>query len=77
VQWVVELAGRLNFANFGWTADSVKVGERITATGSPTDVAPSEYSFAASSGPRLRALGGEEAVEEDRRRRAQQRNQKQ
>jgi len=83
VQWVVELAGRLNLANFGWTAESVKVGERITVAGHPTHGSGSQRIFfrriVRSDGTELLAANEERqnAVEEDRRRRAQQRNRKQ
>jgi hypothetical protein len=35
-KWTVEFAGRLNLSEFGWTADSIKPGEKITVTGNPT-----------------------------------------
>src|SRR5206468_11415301 len=35
-KWTVEFAGRLNLSEAGWTAESVKAGERITVTGNPT-----------------------------------------
>lgn len=82
-RWVVELAGRLNLADVGWTAESVKVGERITVTGNPTHGGGSQRIFfrriVRSDGTELLAANEErqDAVEEDRRRRAQQRNRKQ
>ena len=36
VKWTVEFSGRLNLSNVGWTADSIKSGERVTVTGNPT-----------------------------------------
>jgi len=33
---VVEVAGRLNLSGVGWTAESIKAGERITVIGNPT-----------------------------------------
>ena len=35
-KWTVEFAGRLNLSNVGWTAESIKAGERVTVTGNPT-----------------------------------------
>src|SRR5262245_17103846 len=35
-KWTVEFSGRLNLSNVGWTADSIKSGERVTVTGNPT-----------------------------------------
>lgn len=35
-KWEVEFAGRLNLSEVGWTADSIKAGERVTVTGNPT-----------------------------------------
>jgi len=35
-RWVVEFAGRLNLSEVGWTADSIKAGERVSVTGNPT-----------------------------------------
>jgi hypothetical protein len=45
VPWVVEFAGRLNLSEFGWTADSVKPGERVTVTGNPTDTGSQRMFF--------------------------------
>lgn len=38
-KWTVEFAGRLNLSEIGWTADSIKVKERLTVTGNPTHAA--------------------------------------
>jgi hypothetical protein len=35
-KFVVEFAGRLNLSEVGWTADTIKTGERVTVTGNPT-----------------------------------------
>ena len=35
-KWVVEFAGRLNLSEVGWTAESIKAGERVSVTGNPT-----------------------------------------
>jgi len=78
--WVVEFAGRLNLSEFGWTADSIKAGERITVTGNPTHTGSQRMFFRKL----VRADGTEllpgnaqrlDAVEEERRRRARERNQ--
>jgi len=36
VTWVVEFAGRLNLSEIGWSADSIRSGEKVTVTGNPT-----------------------------------------
>lgn len=80
VQWVVELAGRLNLSEFGWTADSIKRGERVTVTGNPTHTGSQRMFFRKL----VRADGSEmlpgnaqrlDAIEEQRRQRARERNQ--
>jgi len=45
VKWVVEFDGRLNLSNFGWTADSIKSGERVTVTGNPSHTEPNRIFF--------------------------------
>src|SRR5436853_7801422 len=35
-KWTVEFAGSLNLSNVGWTAGSIKAGERVTVFGNPT-----------------------------------------
>jgi hypothetical protein len=35
-RWVVEFAGRLNLSEVGWTADSIRAGEKVSVTGNPT-----------------------------------------
>jgi hypothetical protein len=81
VQWVVEFAGRLNLSEFGWTADSLKPGERVTVTGNPTHTGSPRIFFRRI----VRADGTEllpgnaqrlETIEEQRRRRARERQQK-
>jgi hypothetical protein len=78
--WVVEFAGRLNLSEFGWTADSIKAGERITVTGNPTHTGSDRMFFRKI----VRADGTEllpgnaqrlNEIDEARRRRAQERNQ--
>src|SRR5213592_152413 len=44
-KWAVEFAGRLNLAEVGWTADSIKAGERVTVTGNPTHDGASQRMF--------------------------------
>ena len=79
--WIVEFAGRLNLSEFGWTADSIKAGERVTVTGNPTHAGSQRMFFRGL----VRADGTEllpgnaqrlDTVEEERRRRARQRDQK-
>ena len=80
VKWTVEFAGRLNLSNVGWTADSIKAGERVTVTGNPTHTGSQRMSFRRL----VRADGTEllpavaqrlNVIEEERRQRARQRNQ--
>jgi hypothetical protein len=79
--WVVEFAGRLNLSEFGWTAGSIKAGEWVTVTGNPTHTGSQRVFFRRL----VRADGTEllpgnaqrlDTVEEERRRRARQRDQK-
>ena len=76
--WVVEFAGRLNLSEVGWTAESIKAGERVTVTGNPTHTGSQRMFF----GKLVRADGTEllpagpqrlNAIEEERRQRALQR----
>jgi len=80
VPWVVEFAGRLNLSEFGWTADSIKPGERVTVTGNPTHTGSQRMFFRRL----VRADGTEllpgnaqrlNVIEEERRRRARERDQ--
>lgn len=80
VPWVVEFAGRLNLSEFGWTADSIKPGERVTVTGNPTHTGSQRMFFrrlVRTDGTEL--LPGtaqrQNAIDEERRRRALERNQ--
>ena len=80
VKWEVEFAGRLNLSNVGWTAESIKAGERVTVTGNPSRTSSSRMFFrklVRADGTEL--LPGDaqrlNAVEEERRQRALQRNQ--
>src|SRR5262245_50227711 len=80
VKWAVEFAGRLNLSEAGWTAESIKSGERVTVTGNPTHTGSQRLFFRKL----VRADGTEllpgaaqrvNAIEEERRKRAQERNQ--
>jgi len=80
VKWTVEFAGRLNLSEVGWTADSVKAGERITVTGNPTHTGSQRMFFrrlVRADGTELLPAGPQRlnAIEEERRQRALQRNQ--
>src|SRR4051812_22606085 len=44
-RWTVEFAGRLNLSEVGWTADSIKNGERVVVTGNPAHSIPARLSF--------------------------------
>ena len=79
-QWTVEFAGRLNLSEVGWTADSVKAGERITVTGNPTHTGSQRLFFrrlVRPDGTELLPAGPQrlKTIEEERRQRALQRNQ--
>src|SRR5258707_665956 len=44
-KWTVEFAGRLNLSNVGWTAESIRAGERVTVTGNPTHTGSDRIAF--------------------------------
>ena len=78
VKWNVEFAGRLNLEESGWTANSIKPGERVKVTGNPAWTSPQRMAFVKL----VRADGTEldqgaaqrlSAVEEERRQRADKR----
>jgi hypothetical protein len=78
VKWVVEFAGRLNLSEVGWTADSIKAGERLTVTGNPTWDGTQRVFFrriVKTDGSELLPGAAQRlnAIEEERRQRAQQR----
>jgi hypothetical protein len=80
VKWTVEFAGRLNLSEVGWTADSIKSGERITVTGNPAHSIPARLSFlriVRADGSVLLPAGPQraDAIEEERRERARLRSQ--
>jgi hypothetical protein len=79
-KWVVEFDGRLNLSNFGWTESSIKSGEHVTVTGNPSHNEANRIFFLKlvhADGTEL-VRGGQRAnaIEEDRRQRARQREQK-
>jgi len=78
-KWVVEFAGRLNLSNVGWTADSIKSGERVTVTGNPTHTGSDRIAFKRlvhADGTELLPAAPQrsQTLEEERRQRALQRN---
>ena len=81
-KWTVEFAGRLNLSEVGWTAESLKAGERVTVTGNPTHTASQRMAFVRivkADGSVLLPAATQRAdtLEEERRERARQRNQPQ
>jgi hypothetical protein len=81
-KWTVEFAGRLNLSEVGWTADSIKAGERVTLTGNPTHaegtnrVAFKKLVRADGSELLPGAAQRESLIEQERRERAKARQQK-
>jgi Family of unknown function (DUF6152) len=80
VKWTVEFAGRLNLSEVGWTAESVKSGERVIVTGNPAHTIPARMSFlrlVRPDGTVLLPAGPQraDAIEEERKERARLRNQ--
>ena len=79
-KWVVEFDGRLNLSNFGWTESSIKSGERVTVTGNPSHTESNRLFFLKlvhADGTEL-IRGAQQrlnSLEEDRRQRAQHRDQ--
>ena len=79
-KWTVEFAGRLNLSEVGWTAESIKAGERVTVTGNPTHTASNGMFFrklVRSDGSELlpAAAQRESVIEQERRERAKARQQ--
>ena len=79
VKWTVEFAGRLNLSEVGWTPESIRAGERVTVSGNPTWTRSSRLFFrriVRADGTVL--LPGDtqrlNAIEEERRQRARERN---
>jgi hypothetical protein len=78
-KWTVEFAGRLNLSNVGWTAESIKSGERVTVSGNPTHTGSDRMFFRKlvhADGTELLPAGPQRAnaLEEERRQRARQRD---
>jgi hypothetical protein len=80
VTWVVEFAGRLNLSEVGWTADSIRSGERVTVTGNPTHTPSPRLAFqriVKADGTELLPAAAQRnrALEEERQERARRRTQ--
>ncbi|HET9386346.1 MAG TPA: DUF6152 family protein [Gemmatimonadales bacterium] len=78
VTWNVEFAGRLNLEEAGWTADSIKAGELVKVTGNPTWTGSQRMAFVRlvrADGTTLEPGRAQRlnAIEEERRQRAKQR----
>lgn len=81
VTWTVEMAGLLSLTRQGWTEKSITVGEQLTIIGNPTHTGSSRMAFdrlIRANGTELRDPGenNESTIEEQRRERALQRQQK-
>jgi hypothetical protein len=80
VKWEVEFAGRLNLAKGGWTAHTIKPGERVTVMGNPTHSGSARLAFlrlVRADGTELARPGDKklDTIEEARRQRARERSQ--
>jgi hypothetical protein len=80
VKWNVEFAGRLNLEEAGWTADSIKPGERVKVTGNPAWKSEQRMAFVKlvrADGTTLEPGNAQRlsAIEEERQQRAKQREQ--
>jgi len=78
--WTVEFAGRLNLAEGGWTAETVKPGERIKVTGNPARQNDRQMSFSKivkADGTELLPVQAQRVntIEAERQERARQRGQ--
>ena len=78
-KWTVEFAGRLNLSEIGWTAESLKAGEKVSVTGNPTHTPSQRIAFVRlvkADGSVLLPAGAQraDALEEERRERARRRN---
>jgi hypothetical protein len=78
--WTVEFAGRLNLIESGWTADTIKPGERIKVSGNPARKGERQMAFrriVKADGTELLPTQAKRltAIEEERRERARQREQ--
>ena len=82
VTWTVEFEGLLSLSEFGWTADTIKAGERVTISGNPTHTRSPRMYFRklirADGSELLRGYNQRSlTVEEQRRQRAIKRDQRQ
>jgi len=80
VTWVVEFAGRLNLSEIGWSADSIRSGEKLTVTGNPTHEPSARLAFqriVKADGSELLPAAAQrsDTLEEERRERAKRRAQ--
>ena len=80
VTWVVEFAGRLNLSEIGWSAESIRSGEKLTVTGNPTHEPLPRLAFqriVKADGTELvpAAAQRNDTLEEERRERAKRRTQ--
>jgi hypothetical protein len=78
VIWVIEFAGRLNLSEVGWTANSIKSGEKVTVSGNPTHAPGPRLAFqriVKADGTELLPAAAQrnQTLEEERRERAKRR----
>lgn len=81
VAWTVEMPGLLSLTRLGWTEKTVEVGDRLTVNGNPTHTGSARVAFkkiVLANGTELLDPNEDRAgtVEEQRRERARQRQQK-
>jgi len=79
-KWTVEFAGRLNLMEGGWTVETIKPGERIKVSGNPARKSERQMAFrriVKADGTELLPTQAKRvnAIEQERRERARQRNQ--
>lgn len=79
-KWTVEFAGRLNLMEGGWTVETIKPGERIKVSGNPARKSDRQMAFrriVKADGTELLPTQAKRvnAIEQERRERARQRNQ--
>jgi hypothetical protein len=79
-KWTVEFAGRLNLMEGGWTVETIKPGERIKISGNPARKSDRQMAFrriVKADGTELLPTQAKRvnAIEQERRERARQRNQ--
>jgi len=80
VTWVIEFAGRLNLSEMGWSAESIRSGEKLTVTGNPTHEPLPRLAFqriVKADGSELLPAAAQrnDTLEEERRERARRRSQ--